>query len=322
MIPEYADDLDFENRLPYGQAPIMTNSVKRFQACMQFIMQSREQTGYATMGIVTGDAGLGKTIAIQAYLQDLKPRAYSGFPACVSIKVSPRSTAKALAKTLISTLSGDHGSYHGNNVYDMEAVTAEAIRRNDLDLVLVDEGDWLNVESFELLRHIFDRTGCPIVVVGLPRILRVINRYEKFVSRIGLHMEFLPLTQEEVLTTVLPALTLPLWHYDADNAEDWQMGVQLWQRVCPSFRKLRVVLQYASQIACARGAEQITSEILAETLHLILIPQLPKLRQGPREPQALRNGVSATSEAGSYEAASEQRPPKATTRQTRHKATS
>ncbi len=298
MIPEYADDLDFENRLPCGQAPIMTNSVKRFHACMQFIMQSREQTGYATMGIVTGDAGLGKTIAIQTYLQDLKPRAYSGFPACVSIKVSPRSTAKALAKTLITTLNGERGGY---NVYDMEAMVAEAIRRNDLDLVLVDEGDWLNVESFELLRHIFDRTGCPIVVVGLPRILKVINRHEKFLSRIGLHMEFLPLTQEEVLTTVLPALTLPLWQYDADNPEDRQMGIQLWQRVCPSFRKLRVVLQYASQIASARGAERITQEILAETLHLILIPQLPKLRQGPQ------GGVSTS---GHYETASEQRPPR------------
>ncbi len=305
MIPEYADNLDFENRLPFGQAPIMTNSVKRFHACMQFITQSREQTGYATMGIVTGDAGLGKTIAVQTYLQDLKPRAHSGFPACVSIKVSPRSTAKALAKTLITTLNGESGSYPGyNNVYDMEAGAAQAIRRNDLDLVLIDEGDWLNVESFELLRHIFDRTGCPVVVVGLPRILRVISRHEKFVSRIGLHMEFLPLTQEEVLTSVLPALTLPLWHYDVDKPDDRQMGTQLWQRVCPSFRKLRVVLQYASQIACTRGAERITQEILAETLHLILIPQLPKLRQGPQGP---RNEIATTRP---YEAESEQRPPR------------
>lgn len=327
MIPEYADDLDFENRLPFGQPPIMTSSVRRFHACMQFIMESREQTGYATMGIVTGDAGLGKTIAIQTYLQELKPRSYSGYPACVGIKVSPRTTAKALAKNLITTLNGEQG---GSNVYDMEATTAEAIRRNDLDLVLVDEGDWLNVESFELLRHIFDRTGCPIVVVGLPRILRVINRHEKFVSRIGLHMEFLPLTQEEVLTTVLPALTLPLWQYDAGNTADREMGTQLWQRVCPSFRKLRVVLQYASQIACARGVERITQDILAETLRLILIPQLPVLRQGPARPQRPQGpqGLQGSqgpqnsrrqqppqssvseSEAGLYEVASEQRPPR------------
>jgi DNA transposition AAA+ family ATPase len=298
MIPEYADDLDFENRLPVGQAPIMTTSVQRFHAYMQFIMQSREETGYATMGVITGDAGVGKTIAIQTYLQSLVPRAYSGFPACVGIKVRPRSTAKALAKTLVATLNGEQA---GHNVYDLEAVSAEAIRRNDLDLILVDEGDWLNVESFELLRHVFDRTGCPIVIVGLPRIMRVINRHEKFASRVGLHMEFLPLTQEEVVMTVLPALTLPYWHYHSDNPADREMGVALWQRVCPSFRKLRVVLQYASQIARARQAERITSEILTETFRLTLIPQIPAPRKMP----------APAPESGPYEAASEQKPPRA-----------
>jgi DNA transposition AAA+ family ATPase len=297
MIPEYADDLDFENRLPPGQAPIMTTSVKRFHAYMQFLMQSREQTGYATMGVVTGDAGVGKTIALQTYLQDLVPRAYSGFPACVSIKVRPRSTAKALGKTLIGTLSGEQSA---TNVYDMEAVATEAIRRTDLDLILVDEGDWLNVESFELLRHIFDRTGCPIVIVGLPRIMRMINRHEKFASRVGLHMEFLPLTQEEVLTTVLPALTLPYWRYHAQDPADREMGTVLWQRVSPSFRKLRVVLQYASQIARARQAERITTAILGETFRLTLIPQVPT----PRAPAASTPG------SGPYEAASEERPPR------------
>src|SRR5260370_25198754 len=127
----------------------------------------------------------------------------------LNIQVSPNSSAKVLAKKLIMTLNGEQANL---NVYDMENVAAEAIRRNDLDLILIDEGDWLNVESFELLRHIFDRTGCPIVIVGLPKIMRVITRHEKFASRVGLHMEFLPLTQEEVLTTVLPALTLPYWH--------------------------------------------------------------------------------------------------------------
>jgi DNA transposition AAA+ family ATPase len=295
MIPEYADDLDFENRLPPGQAPIVTMSVQRFQAYMQFLMQSREQTGYATMGAITGDAGVGKTIAIQIYLQSLSPRAYTGFPACVCIKVRPRSTAKALAKQLIATLNGE---YAGHNVYDMEVVAVEAIRRNDLDLILVDEGDWLNVESFEFLRHIFDRTGCPIVVVGLPRIMRVINRHEKFSSRVGLHMEFLPLAQEEVVTTVLPALTLPYWHYHANDQADREMGMTLWQQVCPSFRKLRVVLQYASQTARARKVERITSDILAETFRLTHIPQVPMRRQSPAP------------EAGPYEAASEKKPPR------------
>src|SRR5260370_17052353 len=200
MIPKYADDLDFENRLPPGQAPIMTTSVQRFHAYMQLIMQSRAQTGYATMGVITGDAGVGKTIALQTYVQSLTPRAYSGFPACISLKVRPRSTAKALGKTLLATLKGELVRY---NIYDIEASSADAIRRNDLDLILVDEGDWLNVECFEFLRHIFDCTGCPIVIVGLPHIMSVILRHEKFVSRVALQMNFLPFAQESVLPTIL-----------------------------------------------------------------------------------------------------------------------
>src|SRR2546425_7609337 len=67
----------------------------------------------------------------------------------------------------------------------IEDASTEAVRRSDLDLILVDEGDWLNVESFEFLRHVFDRTGCPIVIVGLPHIMQVIARHEKFSSRVG-----------------------------------------------------------------------------------------------------------------------------------------
>jgi hypothetical protein len=115
-------------------------------------------------------------------------------------------------------------------------------------------------------------------------------------------MEFQPLTQEEVLTAVLPALTLPYWHYQVDNDADREMGIQLWQRACPSFRKLRVVLQYASQIARARQAERITPEILAETLHLTLIPLIPAPRHKP--------SASPARSTGPYEAASEQRPPR------------
>src|SRR5260221_13966777 len=150
----------------------MTTSVQRFHAYMQVLMEARAQARYAAMGVITGDAGVGKTIAVQTYVQSLTPRTYSGFPACVSIKVSPRSTAKALGKTLLSTLSGQPSRH---NVYDMEDAATEAIRRSDLDLILVDEGDWLNVESFEFLRHVFDRTGCPIVIVRLPSIMQVVN---------------------------------------------------------------------------------------------------------------------------------------------------
>ena len=46
-----------------GKTPIMTTSVQRFHASMHLLMPSRAETGSATMGVITGDAGVGKTIA-------------------------------------------------------------------------------------------------------------------------------------------------------------------------------------------------------------------------------------------------------------------
>jgi DNA transposition AAA+ family ATPase len=51
------------------------------------------------------------------------------------------------------------------------AEAAAAIEHNDLKLIIVDEADRLNEDSFEMLRHLFDKTGCPILLVDLPSIL-------------------------------------------------------------------------------------------------------------------------------------------------------
>ena len=51
------------------------------------------------------------------------------------------------------------------------ASVAATIERNDLKLIIVDEADRLNEDSFEVLRHLFDKTGCPILLVDLPSIL-------------------------------------------------------------------------------------------------------------------------------------------------------
>ena len=51
------------------------------------------------------------------------------------------------------------------------AEAAAAIERNDLKLIIVDEADRLNEDGFEVLRHLFDKTGCPILLVDLPSIL-------------------------------------------------------------------------------------------------------------------------------------------------------
>ena len=56
---------------------------------------------------------------------------------------------------------------------------AEAMVRNDLEVLVVDEADRLNEDTIEVLRHIHDKSGCSIVIVGLPDILGVVDEPRK-----------------------------------------------------------------------------------------------------------------------------------------------
>ncbi len=259
MQSSMAGLLSSEDDLPPDQEPIQTSNVKRFKAFLALITDARKM--YSTMGVVTGPAGIGKTVAIAAYLAGLKPLAHTGFPPSIKVTVKPRSTPKALAVEVATRLRDQP---HGRNIYEVADEAAAVMIRNDLDLLIVDEADRLNEDSFELLRHLFDTTRCPAVVVGLPRILSVIDRHEKFASRVGLRMDFLPLEPDEVLKVVLPGLVFPHWTFDPACAADLEMGKRLLKMVGPSLRKLRNVIQIASQIATTYEQPRITLDILNE----------------------------------------------------------
>ena len=258
-----------ENRLPPGQNPIITDSMEKFQFFVELLMRSKRMTGYTTMGVVTGLAGVGKTIAIQTFLNSLEERPHTGLPAGIVIKVIPRSTTRAFLEDLLKGLGERPRSLH-TNCYKIANEAAEAILDYDLKILFVDESDLLNVDGFEFLRYIFNKTGCPIVVVGLRRILRVIGGYEKFESRVGPHMPFQPPVEEEVLSTILPQLIFPHWEFNASSEADLVMGMELWNLTKPSFRNLRKVLQYASILAEIQEKERISRDILKLSYQMMI----------------------------------------------------
>jgi len=276
MMISFADD-----ELPDGQLPIKTSNVGRFNSLIRMITDTNRK--YATMSAATGGAGLGKTTAIQQYLNNEKPREHTGLPASVRIKVKPNSTAKALANDIVT---GVCDRPRGRNVYEVADEAAEAIERNDLKLLIVDEADRLNEDSFEVLRHIFDRTGCPIVVVGLPAILRVIETHNKFSSRIDLRMTFEPPAWDEFSTLILPQLVFPHWRFDPDDQHDLVMGRHIWKIVNPSFRKLRNLLQTASQIAEFTGKDWITRELVDAAFELSASTEDRRRMKGTPKPEA------------------------------------
>jgi DNA transposition AAA+ family ATPase len=175
-----------------------------------------------------------------------------------------------------------------------------AIERNNLRLLIFDEADRLNDDSFEVVRFLLEKTGCPILLIGLPSLLQVIRRQEKFDSRARLRMSFKPLSLEEVLTVVLPGLVFQRWSFDPNNETDRQMGEAIWRKVCPNLRNLRSLLDNANILAKAKGEEKITLPLIHDAC----------VRFMAQEEQYLYNNRSKTSshrQLGSHEEISVQR---------------
>lgn len=247
------------------------------------------------MGVITGLPGMGKTIALQDYLDNLAPNDDTVLPTAIKIKVMPRSTPRALAKTIMDSLLEKP---RGNNIYEIADEAAAAIQRNGLSLIAIDEADRLNEDSFEVLRHLFDKTGCPIVLVGLPSIRRVIDRHEKFSSRVGLRMHFLALDLQEVHTVVFPNLVISRWTYDVTNEADFAMGEMIWSKVTPSLRKLTNVLELASQIAKANEEPFITPPCIEEAFQWMMTQEdyARKHKKSPGQEKKSKGKHERTSE--------------------------
>jgi DNA transposition AAA+ family ATPase len=100
-------------------------------------------------GVVTAWAGEGKTIAALVCQKEIESR-------------------KDVMEELGEQARGDNSS-------QLASDAALSIERNNLRLLIFDEADRLNDDSFEVVRYLLDKTGCPILLIGLPRLLQVMR---------------------------------------------------------------------------------------------------------------------------------------------------
>jgi len=253
--------LEFENFLPTDQPIIQTKGVQDCDAFFDLMTDPARR--YQTIGLITGYAGRGKTIAISYKVSKLQSNQQTGLPSILLIKITPGATPKSLVSDIFIALQERPRNL---TAHQLRREVIRVLLSNGIKLLVLDESNHLNDQTFDLLRSIFDSTGCNIIIVGLPRIEQTIARYETFSSRIGLQMKFPSLTESEILETVLPKLVFPLWQYDPKDEEDRILGQLIYKRVGNSFRNLRNVLQTACQTASIFGKSRIDEECILEAM--------------------------------------------------------
>lgn len=259
-----------DDYLPDGQEAIQTQSLTQFATQARLLMNIKKHTGYSMIATATGRTGAGKSVAVQDFLQKQPAQPHTGLPACIELSVQPDSTPKTFVEDLLLRLEDQRRPRLESTRYKLSNRAAEIILSYDFQLIIVDEAEQLNTGGFEFLRYLFKKTSCPLLLVGLESLIPMLEAQEKLFGHIGFTHPFLPPSEEEVLTTVLPKLVLPRWTYDPTDLKDYAMGKDLWSHAKNSFRNLRVILQAASEMASLDQETPITADFLTNEVYPVL----------------------------------------------------
>ena len=241
-----------ESVLPPDQPYVRTSILKHFLGFAQLLTDTHHHD--AMMGIAVGASGIGKSVALQCYQEQL-PRE-GAFEDTIKTRRYP-SKIDSLAEVMC------HKNPH---------------------LVILDEADRLNDACFEMLCSLFDMTRCPLLLVGLPQLLLRIQRHPRMSDMVSLYLKFIPLSFEEVLYEVLPALVFPGWVFNPAQEADRLLAEQLWKYTTPSLRRLRDVLGTASTLAHMQHEPNVTHACIQRAMQMVL-PTLDQTSSYERTPR-------------------------------------
>lgn len=258
-----------------GQKKITFLTTKEYRLYAEFCDECRK---YGFIGLCHGEAGVGKTES---------GRYYAHWDAVSSV-IAPTLRPSRLSPDLLEERASTAGIaslkilksrtiYYkpprsGNPTIVAADVYALFKRFNNLitlfegmgqvELIIVDEADWLKMPGLEELRSIHDDLGLALIFNGMPSIEKRFSRYEQLHSRVGFVHTYRPLTVEELqftLTYKWQQLGLTLNPTDFTDAETIAV---IYHYTAGNFRKLDYLFDQIENVVQINNLHTITKEVV------------------------------------------------------------
>ena len=162
---------------------IKTKNVKQFVSLMDELQ--KVPPNIPKMALVYGEHGLGKSQTIQ-WWADKNDSVY--------VRATQGMTSRWLLSEIAEEL-GEEAFYHSQETF---ALIENNLKQNN-KVIIVDEVDYLIDKSIiETLRDLHDKTGCPVVLVGMGAVDKKLARYPHLMDRIYKKLKFEKFNSDDI----------------------------------------------------------------------------------------------------------------------------
>ena len=221
---------------------VKTKNVKNFVSLMEEVKQL--PNNIPKIILVYGEHGLGKSQTIQ-WWADKNDSVY--------VRATQEMTSRWLLSEIAEEL-GEEAFYHSQETFTL---IENNLRQNN-KVIIVDEVDYLIDKSIiETLRDLHDKTGCPVVLVGMGNIDKKLSRYPHIIDRIYKSFKFERYDFEDVKQILNKLTQIP---FTPDGIEYLATRVN-------QFRQIVKLINKIEKLAITNQLKQIDENILRKLLY-------------------------------------------------------
>lgn len=174
---------------------VRTKNVKKFVALMEEVKQL--PANIPKIVLVFGEYGLGKSETIKwwTFKND-----------CIYVRANQGMTSRWLLSEIAEEL-GEEAFWHIQDTFNL---VEHKLKQNPKPLI-IDEVDYLVTNNvIEILRDLHDRTGCPMILVGMVNIDKKLSRYPHLKDRIYKTFKFEPYDKQDIKQILSELSEIPI----------------------------------------------------------------------------------------------------------------